>query len=813
MRIFYYIKPYLLAMLFAIGSLCGLHDAHAKTQSAPTIETFTHNIQLQLTDSLGFPVDGAQFWVTLDIIKEGPKVTIFFPLINFETLATITNPLNLQPLVFGGYLYTSNGFLPENIRPNDLVNRAIVAASNNGASEAFSLTQDPSTLPTPPVGYILQVTNSGALVVQCAGTFGNIIPPGPQIIMPSSITYLVKPKINICDNSIIGSGFTDTTQFTNGAAGDGFRDLHINDAFNGTVVWAWTDNSTVADKTNGTMNLMVAVGTAEKNGNLIIGTPVQLTNFPANVMAWDTSVAINRNDPNNIVVSYGILDNNNFLFPAARVVSFDGGKTWPAPYEYISFEGTISGNVLTVTSMFTGTLTPGLDLTIGFGSTSLVPGTSIVAFGTGTGGVGTYILNNSQIIGDSFFVASPHLNGAIDIIPAFAGGFGDNPGVKSDKFGNIWYLTTAFFDTLGNGVDPSSFYVSTDNGVTYQFVFDLPPLLDPANQFYDYPQYCFGGDGLGNYGLYFQTSIVDLANDHDVLPNIGFIPITGLGAFGIPSFISLFQFVNSAVQSDLTASADGRVWLHGITFAVRNSSYISPSTLLFKSPGALDQNYAGAWDFAIFKAANYYSAIYGLPSGQIAQPVAGFFPFAAQSIIYDETRKALYAMVQFPTPDYSQNMRIVFSISRDNGQTWSNPIDVATTKFANRGFQSMALDTVTGNLVFGWYDGRNDPTFTSVQYFGAIVSAATLDCLVNQIPLSNPLYNIPAFTGCIGGIVGSGCTGSTGVLGVTMQETDALHQMQSGEPSVSASCNGVAGPDMRKMGKLGKRLHKGPRSK
>ena len=54
----------------------------------------------------------------------------------------------------------------------------------------------------------------------------------------------------------------------------------------------------------------------------------------------------------------------------------------------------------------------------------------------------------------------------------------------------------------------------------------------------------------------------------------------------------------------------------------------------------------------------------------------------------------------------------------------------------------MALDPKTGNLVFGWYDGRNDPTFQSVQYFGAVLPAKELDRLVEAIPLSNPLYNL-----------------------------------------------------------------------
>jgi hypothetical protein len=169
-------------------------------------------------------------------------------------------------------------------------------------------------------------------------------------------------------------------------------------------------------------------------------------------------------------------------------------------------------------------------------------------------------------------------------------------------------------------------------------------------------------------------------------------------------------------------------------------------------------------------------------------------------------------LVSGQTPDYSQNMRITFSISRNNGLTWSNPIDVATTQFANRGYQTMALDEATGNLAIGWYDGRNDPTFQSLEYMAAVIPASTLDCLVNQIPLSDPLFTIPAFTGCIGGF-GSGCTGTTGVLGINMQEADKTHMLASGKSSLSAPHHGVAGPDMSTMGKLGKRLQRGPRSK
>ena len=46
---------------------------------------FEHKVQLQLSDAAGFPVPGTEFWVTLEIIKEGNKVTLQFPVVNFQT--------------------------------------------------------------------------------------------------------------------------------------------------------------------------------------------------------------------------------------------------------------------------------------------------------------------------------------------------------------------------------------------------------------------------------------------------------------------------------------------------------------------------------------------------------------------------------------------------------------------------------------------------------------------------------------------------------------------------------------------------------
>ena len=308
-------------------------------------ECFQHNIQLQLADSTGFPVvppsdnafcDGGthtRFWVTLDIIKDGPLVTINIPLINFQTgQVSVNSPLcpndGLVEEAISTLLMDS---CQKKLHTNDLVPRSIVAASNNGLSPVFSLPETPSQLPVPPIGYIVQITNAGELQVQCAGTFGNIIPAGPQILMPCSITYLVKPSKKLCDNIVLSTGPTNTTQFTSRvSANEGFRDTHFNDAFDGVLAWAWTDNSMVADKTNGTMNCMVAIGKVGKDGKLQIGAPIQLTDFPPEQLAWDTSVAINRKNPDNIVVSYGFIDNN---FPTNAILTVDSPASIAGDYQ------------------------------------------------------------------------------------------------------------------------------------------------------------------------------------------------------------------------------------------------------------------------------------------------------------------------------------------------------------------------------------------------------------------------------------------------------------------------------------------------
>ena len=639
-------------------------------------KTCKHVIQFQLSDSLGFLVPGTQFDVTIVILKNGDKVTIQFPVINFQTGPLSPDDI-VPPLVLGGYLYSVNGFLPKDVHPDDIVFGSFLAPSNNGMSLPFSFSQDPSTLPSPPVAYILQITNFGQVIVQAAGTFGNIIPPGPQIILPTDITYIINKKQKLKDNLVFDKSLTNVLHFTNPSAiNDGVRDSHVNDAFDNLLVWNWTSNSEQADKTNNTMDTFVAIGKVSKRGNLKIRSITNLTKFTSpNLQSWDTAAAINRTNKNNIVISYGVIDRtvSPSLSRPFRVVSFDGGKTWPV-----------------------------------FGSS---------------------------------------LNGLLNVQPTGTPPtFGDNRGVASDKYGNIWYSSTNRFDSAGNFINQPFFAVSIDGGISFNNIFTFP-LPDDGN-FYDFPQYCFGGDGQGGYALQFASSL-GLANG-DFPFVTGFIPITDLGQFGTPQFAILNSLNNVNYNPIPAASSDGRVWYPGVPDSFGAYSFIQPEGVVFKSPGPVDQNYAGPWHTVIH---NLRGLTHGEESGQLSQPFLGYFT-TAQDALYDDNRQALYIVysVQHPlasaveVSQNSQNMSIYFIISRNNGQTWSHPINISTSDEGNRGFPSMALDSVTGNLIFGWYDGRNDPTYQSVQYFATFIPAKTLDKLVDKIPLSNPLYSIPSAT-------------------------------------------------------------------
>ncbi len=679
---------------FQLPAVAAKDKRHNSASSEQKIHKFKHNILLQLSDFYGVPVENTEFWVTVDVVKVGSQVTLHLPTINFQVgQCSFSNPYcpDLPPF---GYIYTAGGFLPEDCRPSGLVPVSVNATSNNGLTDPFYFEEIylPPDL-VAPTGYIVQVTNAGALQIQGTGTFGNLLSEGPQTVMPCAITYLAEKREQICSNFKISDGFTNVVDFTGPTphgtpAGDNIRDSHLVDAYKDTVVWAWCDNHNV-DKNANILNVFVAVGKVDKKGKLKVSDPIQITDFPTNTIAWDTSVAINRNDTSNIVVSYEMIpyDFSQTYFDGnivgtevrnCRAVSFDGGK---------SFGGVYNGsNVLTY-------------------------------------------------------------NGPLNYQPPGGQGSGDYPGIKADKYGNFWICTTNFSDGSGNLVNVPYLLNSADMGITWNLAYSLPPVINPqpptpdggtTGDLYDYPHIVFGTSG-SQYGIYIYSDyIVDEITSGDLFPAVSFVPINGLANFGagITSFLNALP--NVIAVPSIAASMDGRFWAFG--HPNFTTTFIPPLGILYKSPGDLGENYAGLFTNGFV---NQEQLLGSTVFQDDSVPFYGYFP-SVDGLIYDEKRAALYALYAANSPDFSQNMRLYLMISRNNGLTWSRPFDIATSNFANRGFSAMAVDPKSGNLFVGWYDGRKDKEdLQNIQYYGAMVKACDLDRLVNEIPLSNPFFLIP----------------------------------------------------------------------
>lgn len=670
-----------------------------------------HIIELYLGDCYGVFIPNSEFKVTLDLYKNGPSRIVQFPTINFNTgqyannLYELNNPISSNqdgtPGTFlpppcpqnGGYVFTKSGQLPKEFRPTQTMPLTITAASNTPNIIPFDYITNPATPSIPGVsgvtyekqisGYQIQITRAGDIQIKGAGgTLGNIIPSGPQSILPTSVSYLVDKRKELKRNTKISCGpiniaiygIFDGFENVTGGNAENIRDTHINDVFDNVVGYAWSDNSNIVDPVNNpnVMNLAYSIGHVSPDGELKMQSARFLPNIN-NFFVWDTAIAINRTDPKNLVISYLLLDLTNYTaFATQAAVSFDGGITWPIT-----------------------------------GPTNLQPASSFS---------------------------------------------GDTPGVRADKFGNFWYLTTNYYDpTFEYVYNQPYIMLSSDKGCSwgnspvYTFALSNPPY-----NYYDFPQMEFGGGPNGQYGVHIVVDYAPSSGyndppasaiDFNQIQSRVFIPITGLGTYGTPVQVFLDQFPNAIQSANLAVSDDGKVWQYGSSNGLGPSLYPYPGSsmncnqIVYQSPtNDLTANFAGPWSVMEF---NGISNSLFIPHYKAA-PIYGFFQ-TARTILYDNKRKALYGLRNVPYPNLSQDTQLYLVISRNNGESWSDPIEIASSIKNNKGFMSMQLDTKTYNLLIGWYDGRNYKD-QSLDYYGAVVSAEKLNCWVEEIPLSNPIY-------------------------------------------------------------------------
>ena len=196
---------------------------------AAVTEVFDHVFTVYVADCYGIEIDGTEFKVSATIVKEPLtmksgcnnyqlyKVTLQLPAINFETgpyannVYETNNPVSepidevvglfLPPPQNGGYLYTKAGYLPKELRPNELMTRAYFGPCNNGQNIPFHYIQNPNPPPitngvvfTAPInGYILRITNTGAIALEGTGALGTLFLPVPSKCYLLLLLILLNP--------------------------------------------------------------------------------------------------------------------------------------------------------------------------------------------------------------------------------------------------------------------------------------------------------------------------------------------------------------------------------------------------------------------------------------------------------------------------------------------------------------------------------------------------------------------------------------------------------------------------------------------
>ncbi len=166
--------------------------------------------------------------------------------------------------------------------------------------------------------------------------------------------------------------------------------IHIGD-FGGGSGWAWGMAAGDFDQ-NGYLDIVAGNGSVKIfmcNASGAMGAAISL---PL------TSIFLQN-------VTLGDFNNDGWLdiygchdVGESKIWLNDGTGNFPAPVE---FTGSITGNTLTVTAMTNGTIPLGFYLS----GTGVYSNTKIAAFGTGTGGVGTYTLSNLSTVASTTMIA------------------------------------------------------------------------------------------------------------------------------------------------------------------------------------------------------------------------------------------------------------------------------------------------------------------------------------------------------------------------------------------------------------------------
>lgn len=149
-------------------------------------------------------------------------------------------------------------------------------------------------------------------------------------------------------------------------------------------------------------------------------------------------------------VIYNYLDNVWYYGNMSRTAWLDSGlRQYPMGADYIfsaTFTGYIAGTTLTVTNLSSGALSINAPIT----GSGISNGTVVTAYGTGTGGIGTYTVNNSQTTGSAGSPISIAAEGDVGRVLYHENGVDDVSGLTPIPI--VSYVQSSDFD-IGDGMN------------------------------------------------------------------------------------------------------------------------------------------------------------------------------------------------------------------------------------------------------------------------------------------------------------------------------------------------------------------------
>lgn len=265
----------------------------------------SHTITLGLTDSSFTPLNIPTFDVKLDIIVNGPLVTITIPSINFI-------------LPVDGFVYTAGNNLPKLLWPVSTVPPASFLAVDGTAINLQAYIYSDGTL---------RIKSLGGTAI-AAGTYStNTLTfsyriPCPRVCAPHNF------KISKRSSNIIG---TYSDQVVGIDYGDAFR----NDIRGDRVAFCWNQTVEGVPLDETTTQLVVCTGKLNSENKLKLNKPVVAFTPPNKGGTFDSQVLIDPKNPDHLVAAASQYAFNNLAAPfpflpiqITILHSFDFGKTW-----------------------------------------------------------------------------------------------------------------------------------------------------------------------------------------------------------------------------------------------------------------------------------------------------------------------------------------------------------------------------------------------------------------------------------------------------------------------------------------------------